>query len=206
MIRFLILLLFVCTQAFGQQQPSLQFGTDVGFTYTMIESSERVETQVGASLFKNRHQLRLAAIIQTYSSEAVNNPKTWQITGGAINYYYTIPTQSPFFDLRFRWESTLQYYENEWDGTFYDQSQNDYIDYRYESKEFFSGNSVAYGFKLNIIKGLYFSTEIAGGIYFSSIKGEREGTPYPTNVRLDFRGYEDVGFFWKTALQLGYKF
>lgn len=206
-MRILLFILFICPSlVFAQSEPKYHFSTDLGFTYSIIESSERVETQLGLSVLKGQHQVRVAAVIQTYSSEAVNNPKIWQITGGAFSYYYHIPTQSKYFDLTFRYEGTLQFYENEWVGTFYDDISKDYIAYKYESKELFSANTLGYGFKVNITDKLYFATKIAAGVYFSTIKGEREGTSYPTNVRLDFRGYENFGFTWKTALNLGYTF
>lgn len=192
--------------SFAQSESKYRYSTDISLTYSQLASSERVETQVGLSIYSNRHQLRLAPIIQTYSSEAVNNPKIWQITGGSASYFYNIPTQADRFVLRFRYELTIQFYENEWTGTYYDDATKDYIEYRYESKEFFSANTLGYGFMFNITKHLNFSSEIAGGGYISHIKGEQEGTPYPTNVRLDFRGYDDYGFFWKIGMGIGYKF
>ncbi len=203
---FLLSILFIPALTLGQSDPKLKYSFDASLSYSLIESSERVETQLGFSLISNKHQLRLGPIIQTYSSEAVNNPKTWQITGGSLSYYYNIPTQTDRFTLRFRYELTIQYYENEWTGTYYDDTSNDYIDYRYESKEFFSANTLGYGFIFYINKHIYFNTEIAAGLYISNIRGEREGTPYPTNVRLDFRGYDGVGFLWKTSLAIGCKF
>lgn len=190
----------------AQEKPKLRYGLDISKSYGKIQSSERLELELGLNATYKSNVFRLSPIIQTYSSEAQNDPKNWQITGVGLGYFRQLKTQSERFSLIFRLESTLQQYGYEWSGTFFDVNQQEYVAYRYESNELFSANTVAYGFTFNCSKGLYLRTLVAAGVYFSNIKGEREDTPVPTNVRVDFRGYGNSGFFWKSSIGIGYNF
>lgn len=203
-------LIFLClmVSCFGYSQDKKStFGADVMSTYSKISRSTRTELQFGFSMYRKRHQLRIAPIIHLQSSEASNNPQKPVFTGLSLAYYYNIPTESKWFDLYFKYEATLQFYENEWIGNFYDFTNNVYVEYVNESEEYFLGNSIAYGLTINFTKHIYVRTDIAGGFYFSRIAGEFESEIHPnTNTRIDFRGYDSDGFFSKFSGTIGYIF
>ncbi len=205
-MKFTVLILAFPIFMLAQEKEKCKYGLDLGTSYTRIESSERVEFQLGFNVEHNGSIFRLAPIVQTYSSEAKNDPNNWKLTGVGVGYFRDIETKSPRLSLTFRIESTLQQYSNTWGGTFFDTQKQEYVGYRYESNELFSANTIGYGFTYNCSKKFYLRTLVAGGVYFSNVKGEREHTPVPTNVRVDFRGYDDFGFVWKSTLSIGYTF
>ncbi len=205
-IKLIVIGVLVSYFGFGQDK-KFTFGVDLMPTYSIISRSTRSELQLGISAYRNRHQLRLAPVMHLQSSEASNNPNKPSFSGASLSYYYNIPSESKWFDLYFKYEFTMQYYENEWVGNFYDFTDNQYKEYINESNEYFSGNSVAYGLTLNVTKHIYAKTEMAAGFYLSNITGEFESEIRPsTNTRIDFRGYDANGFFAKVSGAIGYKF
>lgn len=203
-----LILLCLLVSCFGySQNKKITFGADVMPTYSNISRSTRSELQFGLSAYYKRSQLRIAPVLHLRSSEASNNPKKPTFSGVSLSYYYNIPTESKWFDLYFKYELTIQFYENEWVGNFYDFTDNIYKEYINESNEFFSGNSMSYGLTLNFTKRIYARTDIAAGFYISNIGGEFESEIHPqTNTRIDFRGYDSYGFFTKCSATVGYKF
>ncbi|MEN8927880.1 MAG: hypothetical protein ABF242_02595 [Flavobacteriales bacterium] len=193
---------------FSQDEKKFTFGADIMPTYSIISRSTRTELQLGFSVYRKAHQLRIAPVIHIESSESSNNPEfDEKLTGVSVSYYYNLPTKSKVFDLYFRFESTMQFYENEWIGNFYDANENVYKEYENESHEYFFGNTVAYGLTVNLTRKLYFKTDIAAGFYLSNITGAFESEVRPnTNTRIDFRGYDKQGFFGKITGSVGYKF
>lgn len=203
-------LIFLCTLIFTfgySQEKKYTFGVDLMPTFSKISRSTRSEIQLGFSVYNKRHQLRIAPMLHLESSEASNNPQNPTFSGGALSYYYSIPTESKWFNLYFKYELTIQFYEAEWVGNFYDFTDNVYKEYINESHEYFFGNSVAYGLTINLSKHVYVKSDIAVGFYLSNITGAFESEVHPnTNTRIDFRGYDANGFFTKFSAAFGYRF
>lgn len=205
-LSFSLLLTTIALFAQGQFLSKLQYGVDAGGNYTEIDLTERVELQMSLTATMGRSQVFLGPVLQMYASEAQTDAHKPKLTGIRGGYLYMLPTQATRFHLLFRYEFTLQQYENKWIGNFYDEASQDYISYNQESEEFFSAHTVGYGFSYNISEHLRIRTVIAVGVYFSNIREERKYNYAPTNIIYDFRGYDDFGFCWKPSLSLGYTF
>ncbi len=206
--RKLYTILSICISTIlWSQKEKAEFTFDAGMSYMGVDLTERLEMQYGLGIKRGNHNLRIAPIIQTYSSEAQNAPNNIKLNGAALNYLFCIETQFKKLDLLFGYEVTLQRYENEWEGTFFDDVKQEFIVYQYESKEAYSANTLGYGFAFKIIPCLEVRSMIEVGVYLSSFKGEKEGNSVqPVNQRIDFRGYDDFGFVWKSNIRIVYTF
>ena len=187
-----------------QKKEKIEWSIDLGSTYSLIGLSQRAELQFGVLATVNRHQFRAAPLFHIWSSEAANKPKDISLSGLALNYYYNLPTASDKFELYFKYEMAFHFYTNEWEGTYYNTEVNAYEAYSDQSSEFFWGNTVAYGFTYKPSKKMFLRLDFGGGVYVSSIAGEYKDYYGLTNARYDFRGYNDVGFFVKSAFSVGY--
>lgn len=209
MYRILISIFLVSTftTSFAQNDSTkIKWSADVGMAYSIVVISQRVEMQLGAMATINRHQFRIAPLVHLWSSEAANNPKKLAFSGVGLNYFYNLPTESPKFDLFFKYEMSFQFYNNKWEGTYYNPDISAYEQYSDKSSEFFYANSVAYGFTYKPCNSIFLRMDAGGGLYLSKIDGEYENYYGESNARYDFRGYEDFGFFLKLAFSAGYSF
>ncbi len=211
MIKFISPLLFLVSfapalHAQDQDSTKLSWSADIGATYSLISISQRVEMQFGVMATYKRHQFRAAPLVHLWSSEAANNPKKLSFSGLALNYFYNFPTVNEKFELFFKYEMAFQYYNNSWDGTYYNPESAAYEVYSDNSSEFFYGNSIAYGFTYRPNSQIFLRLDAGGGLYMSSIKGDYEDYYGQANARYDFRGYGNVGGFVKFAFAAGYNF
>ncbi|MFT4753696.1 MAG: hypothetical protein ACI85Q_001244 [Salibacteraceae bacterium] len=185
---------------------NLDWSIDGGGTYVMIGLSQRVDLQFGVLVSLGRHQFKVAPLFHMWSSEAVNNPKSFSLSGVSLGYFYNLPTSSKRFDLYFKYEMAFYIYNNQWEGTYYDPANGGYQSYSDQSSEFFLGNLIAYGFTYKPSEKIFLRFDFGGGVYISEIHGEFEDYYGLANAQYDFRGYNNVGWFVKSSLALGYSF
>ena len=140
MYRILITIFLITTFAntFAQNDSTkIKWSADVSMAYSIVVISQRAEMQLGAMATINRHQFRIAPLVHLWSSEAANNPKKLAFSGVSLNYFYNLPTESPKFELLFKYEMSFQFYNNKWNGTYYNSDNNQYEPYSDKSSEFF---------------------------------------------------------------------
>ncbi len=200
----LLITAFITTN--GQVFNNMQFGLEAGGNYIEVGLAERIELQMSLTGQIKNSQLFLGPIVQMYATEAQTDASKPKFTGLRGGYMYRLPAQATRFDLLFRYEFTLQQYENRWVGNFYNETTQTYVPLLQESEEIFSAHTIGYGFSYDISKHLRVQTVIALGIYFSNIKEESKHSFEAANIIYDFRGYGDFGFCWKPSLSLGYTF
>lgn len=191
---------------FNTETKAQKWAVDVQLEYNDIGPFYRLEKQIGVQKIVNNHTFRLAPIFQLYTTEARNSPDAIQFTGISASYKLGCKTPRPYLNFFFKYDMTFQSFENDWTASQFDFKSGRYEDYDYESEEFFSAQTLGYGFSVNLWKGLYIQQAISAGVRISKIKGETETSGAPENEPYDFRGYDDIGFIWKASLTLGYRF
>jgi hypothetical protein len=188
------------------QAQGFNYSVDAQTEYNKVESFFRQEKQFGFSMAKQGHRIRVAPIFQIYTTEARDNIRGFEFTGISTSYIYECGSHVSFLNFFFKYEGTYQSFENSWSATQFNLKSQQYQNYSFESVEFFSAQTLGYGFSVNLYKGLYIQNSIAAGIRLSKLKGENESASDPSSVVYDFRGYDDFGFHWKAAFAIGYRF
>jgi len=189
-----------------EEKSKLSWAADLGTTYSVINISQRTEFQLGVLASYKRHQFRVAPIIQLWTSEAASDQGKIPLTGVALNYFYYIPTESKRFELFFKYEMAIQFFNNSWEANYYNPDINGYESYSDESQEVFFSNSIAYGFTYKPTSNIFLRLDTGGGLYISSIKGNSEGFNELTDAQYDFRSYDDDGWFLKFSFSTGFVF
>lgn len=187
-------------------QSKLKFAIDLGAQYNEVNQQMRLEYLPGVSIQGGSHILKFAPIIQQYTTEARNNPEDLRLTGLATSYFLNCPSSKSYLDFFFVYEFKAQWFNDHWTGNVFDSDKGVYKEYGYESEEFFSSNTLGYGFKLKFGKHFYVQQSIAAGVRYSQIEGDPDYGPVPENITFDFRGYSDFGFHWNGSVSFGYTF
>lgn len=187
-------------------QEKLRFGLDIGAQYNEINQQMRLELLPGISIKAGSHILKFAPIIQQYTTEARNNPEDYKFTGVSGSYFFNCPTRKSYLDFFFVYEFKAHWFEDHWTGNFYDSDKSSYVEYGYESEEFFSSHTLGYGFRINFGKHIYLQQSISAGMRYSQVQGDPAYGPIPENIEFDFRGYKDIGFHWNGTVSLGFRF
>ncbi len=190
----------------AKAQEKMKFGLDLKTQYNEVNQLMRVELIPGVSVQKGKHIFKLAPIIQQYTTEARNKPEDLRLTGFSASYLLNCPSPSKYLDFFFVYEFKAHWFEDHWTGNVFDTDQSIYREYGYESEEFFSSNTLGYGFKINFGKHIYLRQSISAGVRYSQVKGDPAYGPIPENITYDFRGYTDFGFHWNGSLSLGFVF
>lgn len=200
------LLTLAVINSYAQKEKTATYSIDIEGNYAKVELAERIESHLSLKVQFNRYQVFMGPVLQLYSTDAQTDGTQPKFTGARGGVVYSLPTQSERFELLFRYEFTLQQFENNWQGTYYSDTEQDYISYRYEAEEFFSAHTLGYGFAFGISKHFKIQSVIGFGIYFSSIKDEPKSANTPNSLVYDFRGYHDFGFCWKPSAGISYTF
>lgn len=205
-ITFLLVMALGFT-ARAQYEPTdtWKYKLDFSMRYNYIESSYRLSVQPGFIFSSGKSNIRLAPILQLFSTEAANDPDRLRLTGFSTIYRLQIPSARKFTELFFKYEGTGQWFLNRWTAFTWDDDLKVYQPFEYKTTEFFSSHTVGYGFNLNF-KQFYIYHTAAAGIYFSRVTGDGVKPNAPQLERLDFRGYDDFGVNYTITLGAGYKF
>lgn len=203
-IANILILTLMGSSLLGQQK--FEFKIDALTQYNRIDKQERLELMPGLTIKNGLHNLRLAPVIQWYTTEARNEPEQLRLTGLSGMYIMDCKTQFKSLSFFFNYETKLQWFEERWTGNYFDQDLNIYRDYSYKSEEFFNTHTLGYGFRFKFLKHFYLQHSIAGGIRISRIEGEPNSANAPSDEAFDFRGYDNFGFHWSGSLSLGYQF
>lgn len=203
--NYLIALILVFSFS-AQAQQKLKIGLDLGAQYNEVNKLMRLELIPGISFQTGSHIVKLAPVLQQYTTEARNNPEDLKLTGLSASYFLNCTTKKKCLDFFFVYEFKALWFEDSWTGNVFDTDQGIYRNYGYESEEFFSSNTIGYGFRINFGKHVYLQQSISAGLRYSQIKGEPGFGPVPEDITYDFRGYNDFGFHWAGSASLGFRF
>lgn len=205
-VRLLIGILVLGFSFLAKAQEKIRFALDLGAQYNEVNQQIRVELIPGVSVQAGSHILKFAPIIQQYTTEARNNPEDYRLTGLSASYLWNCPTKRSYLDFFFVYEFKAQWFDDHWTGNIFDTDKGVYRDYGYKSEEFYTSNTLGYGFRINFGKHIYLQQSVSAGLRYSQIEGDPGYGPVPDNVVFDFRGYEDLGFHWNGSVSLGYRF
>lgn len=184
----------------------VNFNFDLESQYNGITKYQRVEFIPGVTVRHRNHGLRFGLVVQSYTTEARNNRKEMRPTGLSAKYTFNCQTWLKPLEFFFSYEMKAQWFEEVWTENIYDFDLGIYKDHSYESEEFYSSQTIGYGFRLNFLGNFYLEQSVATGIRLSSIEGEAASGGAPTIKVYDFRGYDNFGFHWNASVALGYRF